>query len=330
MSGVSGGSLGLATYAAHRITVLDRDSTVDGKPVDWLATLEADTLSPTLAWALFVGLPVCFFRKDGGTDRAEVLEGAWEDAWPTARSPLEQGFLRTAYRRSLPFLLLNGTKVQEGCRFNNSILDLGVEGEPSRAPSESRLVDDCLALRLFERDTAERFNVDAHDRQGWTLAATEDLVDYLCAHKGQRQDVRLSTAALLSARFPLISPSGRIVRCATGAGKDRDATDDQERAINVVDGGYFDTPAASTAVELWSAISERVHELNRARDESGEPCIVPMLLQIDNHYADIRGQPTSRPAESDVPCAPSVAAGRAERHKKGSWPRFSSVEVCLG
>jgi hypothetical protein len=316
MSGVSGGSLGLATYAAHRISVLEGNSMVEGKPVDWLATLEADTLSPTLAWALFVDVPVSFVRKDGGTDRAEVLERAWEGAWPQALSPLEQGFLRTGARPSIPFLLLNGTKVQDGCRFNNSILDLGVEGEPSRAPSERRLVDDCLALRLFERDTAERFSVEAADREAWTLGATEDLVDYVCVDKDRRQDVRLSTAALLSARFPLISPSGRIVRCVTDRGTGRDNDDggdeDQERAINVVDGGYFDTSASSTALELWAAVSERVHAFNRTREKSGQPCVVPMLLQVDNHYADVRGQPTSRPAEMDVPLR-TLRTGRTSR-----------------
>ena len=52
-------------------------------------------------------------------------------------------------------------------------------------------------------------------------------------------DLRLSTAALLSARFPIISPAGVLRNDADASFGDR-----------VVDGGYFENSGLSTAPTL--------------------------------------------------------------------------------
>lgn len=274
-SGVSGGSLGLAAYAAHLAN--------PGPGADWPeARLGDEYLAPTVGWALFVDLPLALIRRDGGTDRGEVLERAWERSWIDAKgkqSTLATGLFEGRRAHPFPLLLLNGTKVQDSCRFETSVLDESIK-LAQRDENNETLVEDCLSMRLFERSS--NHYVKPADRARWALASSEDLVDYLC----KDQDVRLSTAALMSARFPYILSSGRLPKC------------DGSTAVNLVDGGYFDTSGASPVVELWDKLKPQVETQNQG---SGT-CVVPVFLQIDNGYAS---EPSpakrSRPWESSVP-----------------------------
>jgi hypothetical protein len=273
-SGISGGSLGLVAYEAHLSNT--------GPGPDWpAARLGGEYLAPTVGWALFVDLPLALLRRDGGTDRAEVLERAWERSWVDskgAKSTLAQGLFAAERVQPYPLLLLNGTKVQDSCRFETSVLDGSIKLTKPGENNET-LVEDCRSMRLFE-SSSDRY-VQPEDRPGWTFASSEDLVDYLCP----RQDVRLSTAALMSARFPYILPSGRLQKC------------DGSTAVNLVDGGYFDTSGASPVVELWDRLRPLVDVANR----NGR-CIVPVYLQIDNGYAsEPSSTKSSRPWESSVP-----------------------------
>lgn len=310
LSGISGGSLGLAAYEMH----VRREP----RRADWIdERLDDDYIAPVIAWALFADLPSAFVGRSGGTDRAEVLERAWERSWlddlsddstwallasrgpETDASPFAGGiFDLWARGPRLPLLLLNGTKVQDGCRFNASVFDASVEyrrGE-NVEPATVRLAEDCLALRLFEApaEGAEPIYVEPGRRVDWTFASTEDLSDFVCPDR----DVRLSTAVLLSARFPFVTPSGRLVKCKTPGAP----------AINIVDGGYFDTSGASSLVELWSELEPEIERANRGPG----PCVVPLFVQIDTGYADPVGLGSARPVETRVPLL-TLATGRNAR-----------------
>jgi Patatin-like phospholipase len=297
-SGVSGGSLGLVTYAASLVE--GSEPTVrEG----WVQTrFDSDQLAPTASWALFADLPNALLRTDLLRDRAAVLEETWERGWPNwAGGPptgLSLGLFQLRYRtddqgRHLPLLLLNGTSVEDGCRFNTSLLDAAVEARPV-----GRSIEDCIALRPFEAGPS---GVAATERQDWTLAATKDINEFLCGNaKESQQDVRLSTAALLSARFPYVSPAGRVVKCTEPGG---------QSATYVVDGGYFDTSGASAIVELWQALEPSVESFNLRSPDS---CLVPVFVQLDNGYDNPRGpNPNARPAELMVPLQAAVAARNA-------------------
>ena len=299
MSGVSGGAVGLVEYSTHVATAAG-DAT-------WPRTnVDHDFLAPTAGWALFADLPLSFVRRGGGTDRAEVLERAWQNGWGSDGddSPLAGG-LYAQWRDStrgahIPLLLLNGTRVQDGCRLETSVLITSVGSGPGGSPvtADDPRVRDCLALRLFERappdENRPSLYVEPAHRGTWTLGATTDLAADLCPG----QDVRLSTAALLAARFPYVTPSGRLEKCGGGS------------PVNVVDGGYFENSGTSTIVELWDSLRAAIAKHNAT---PGTTCVVPVLLEIDNHYASAPGPaPAGRPWESSVPLQ-TLGAGRDAR-----------------
>jgi hypothetical protein len=96
----------------------------------------------------------------------------------------------------------------------------------------------------------------------------------------RNEDMRLSTVAMLSARFPYISPSGHLKnRCAPSA--------ISAPETYVVDGGYLDGTGASTLLGLWSALAPLIDDHNR--DPLSRAFIVPFVIQIDNGYAEPSG-----------------------------------------
>lgn len=257
-SGISGGSLGLVTYNAHILTP-------DERPRWYRYLLDDDFLSPTLSRFLFIDVPNTFVRRSDVDDRAAVLEQSWERAWPgRTTSALARGFLATQALPRQPLTILNGFAVDSACRVAISRLDTNGR----RGPEDCGRIDN---EPVAPGEPAKGTDVAA------ALDATSDLTDFLC----RDEDIRLSTAALLSARFPFVSPSGRLETCKAGDG-----------TTFVVDGGYRDTSAASTLTELWS----------KALADKAAPPALPIFLQIDNGYDLAKAQQQDkRPNELAVP-----------------------------
>jgi hypothetical protein len=256
MSGVSGGSLGLATWTGS--IVADTGQTSDG---DWVKMrLGDDHLASTMAWLLLVDTPRSFIGFGPSIrDRAEIMELSWEAPWNDQGDTghLSEGMFEQWHRyRQLPLMLFNGTSVNDPCRFNASVLSTTAHASG----------DTCTSLGAFEGQ------VESVD-DSVALAATQDLGDYLCAN----QDIKVSTAAMLSARFPVITPSGRVGGGLSECGSER-------REAFVVDGGYLDGSGAGTITELWHRFEHHVEAFN----ESHAACVVPFLIQIDNGYENPR------------------------------------------
>lgn len=276
ISGVSGGSFGLAAWST---SVTERDSLDDTD--DWVKDrLGDDYLAGAMAWLLLVDTPRSFVGF-GPTirDRAEIMEQTWEASWdPEGGSLLSLGmFSLWDSHRDLPLMVFNGTSVNDPCRFNGSVLSATAHG----------LGDTCTSLSVFE---GRRALVDG----AAALAATKDLADYLCPE----QDVKVSTAALMSARFPVISPSARV------GGSLAECTDEPVDAY-VVDGGYNEGSGAGTISELWQRLEPDVEAFNASNDG----CIVPFLIQIDNGYENPGVAPAgSTPIEVLVPVRTLIAS----------------------
>ena len=287
-SGNSGGSVGLASWAAHRASGDDAPGTqwVDDR-------LGEDYFAPAWARTLFADLPASLLSLNLGPDRGEVLERAWEQSWVErqtgvrslfegplpSKGPLTRRMQSLALvAPDLPLLLFSGTSVTDGCRTSTSRL---------RGAATSGATERCASPDPFAATDARALP----DRA--TFGATRDTFD-AC----QDDDLRLSTAALLSARFPIISPAGRV-DCG------------QPAELLVVDGGYFDDSAASPLQELWARLAPLVDAFNR---RSGDRCVVPVMLQIDNAYISTAPPPDARPRELAAPLT-AFANARSAREK---------------
>ena len=181
VSGVSGGSLGAATF----VTLAGQLSRSDGIPgcrgnqtgrgpfeCAGQTVLSQDFLAPPVAALLFPDLMQRFFPF-GFPDRAKALEQGWERAWGQAGFGedlwRDRGF-RSLWAGSnfLPALFLNGTHVETGKRVITSNVDIAA------SPAVFR---------------------DVYDFYRLVPAGSE---------------IRPSTAAHNSARFTYVSPAGTL------------------------------------------------------------------------------------------------------------------------
>jgi len=250
MSGVSGGSLGMSEYLAHLVDGVEGPKGSN----TWVdEVLGDDYLAAPIGWLFFVDLPRSLIGFGANiSNRAEVMERAWEASWPDSAKGLSRGMAELwETAPQIPPLVFNGTSVNDGCRVNVSTLD--ADGGSPEVPSCSGLGDGLAT-------------VDGH------LGATHDLVDFLCPG----DDVALSTAAGMSARFPLVSLAGRIA-----ADPQRECAGTKDGAVFVVDGGYLEGSGAGTLLDSWEVLSPLVEQYNTSGTGS---CVVPFMLHIDNGY----------------------------------------------
>lgn len=235
LGGASGGSLGNTAWAATLGAAAKDDSTWYSVPF-----AESDPLTQPLAWMLSVDL-VRGYAGFGGPDRAAILE----DGLGRRVNGMHNSFFSDVYGSNgqRPLLVLTGTQVETGCRIAISQVRLTTTGQTCNG-------------------------VTGHSG----APMTSDVLDYLCADDSTVPGgLRRSTAALLSARFPYISPSGRLYRCS------------DDTAIGVVDGGYSDNTGIDAMLELWRQLEPKVNDHNAKSARH----VKPYFLMLDNHYLPV-------------------------------------------
>ncbi|PPK97912.1 hypothetical protein CLV92_10262 [Kineococcus xinjiangensis] len=292
-SGVSGSSVGLAMLRAEELRrdalpdaerAAESEALADGDRAPWLRpAFDADYVAPAVAATLFRDLPNSALRLPlPAWNRAASLERAWQERNPRLVAGTGASGVDGAGPR-FPLLLFNGTSVEDGCRVAVSPLRLA----PSSVPGP-----DCLTAGQFSAAGAAGRAPDG------VLAATEDALTATCPRGGgSARDVRLSTAALLSARFPYVSPSGALLTCTEGTTSD-------ERRTYVLDGGLLENSGADALVEVWAALEPQVRAVNA--DATQPFCVVPRLLLLDNSFAD--AGPWQAAARSPQLLAPAAGA----------------------
>lgn len=297
-SGISGGSLGLVVARA-----LDDDLPA------YTRVLSDDFLGPTVAAFAWRDAVSIALRSPRWGDRAAVLEEAWERAFDgEVDGDLRCGFLAHAWRGAVcdprggtahagtgglryPLLLLHGAAADDGCRLTVSPLNLAQPFADERGPLN------CYTLGSVTTSLRRPDTVVADDTILPALSGTRDIHDFTCVDDGTAGDVRLSTAALLSARFPWVSPTGALTSCSRPTHR-----------TFVVDGGLLDSSAASPLVELWPTVARQVQEWNR---QAGV-CVAPRLLLIDNGYVALNAESApARPLETTAPLRAATAAQNA-------------------
>ena len=236
ISGVSGGSVGASVFASLVNTKVAKQETPSCKDfgVPWLrrtsregrelekdvnAILSRDFLAPIVAAALFPDflqrfIPTPIAQFDRGQVLETVLEAAWSKRFPSAPNPLAMPMLDLWNPQGVtPALVLNATHVATGGRF-------------AMAPFMPRR-DDQRAVKL-EWLQGHLQNSDFEPSAG-------------------NEDLKLSSAAGISARFPWIMPPATVN--ARRQHKDRKNT-----ILRLVDGGYFENSGTDTAGDIIRAI----------------------------------------------------------------------------
>jgi hypothetical protein len=283
ISSVSGGSMGAVMVTAALDAKNDsNDYPCVQKPVDlwwgqtignWRDCFEALTSGDFLT-ADFFGFAFNDMWPFAFRDRAAVLEDSWtrryqtivtradKPAVPSACKGLDCSFLALRPRPGhwIPLLVLNGTSEATGGRIiTTSLAKTYSPDRQARCPT----ADGELNCPLFVQ--ADRF----HDLLTYQTASDAWFgwvgwyERYFLRNAGGN-DVRLSTAAHNSARFPLISPPGSVR-----------SNVDQSIVDRIVDGGYFENYGALGAKELALAI------------HAVRPQLAPLVIVISNDPDDL-------------------------------------------
>jgi hypothetical protein len=283
ISGVSGGSLGAAVYAA---LARDKRAAKNASPTlaafscedhplspsdpslskGWMQSqlpqvLEHDFLAPVVANLFFRDLPQAIIPVQLMTDRAVALELAFEQAWEKscdkrdgkhdngppclARDQFSKSFFLIRENDSwVPILLFNGTHQETGKRIVTSHVQ--IEQPPFY-------------------DTYDFFELAKHD-------------------------LALSTAVLNSARFPFISPAGALVALTSR---------ETRLLVNVIDGGFFENSGAAT---LEEAMERTLKQLKKRRqDVKWIPLVIEIINDTGMAETDLERRSNSRQEGEEVP-----------------------------
>lgn len=256
LSGVSGGSLGVSAWLmSHRadycpqVAALPVTARSQG-PRSATASLGMDFVSPAVAGLFFYDFAQRFVPVALPVlDRSRAVERGWERAFEHLPGRPFSQTLDTLYADcpALPRLLLNATVVETGQR---AVLGpLALDAGDEQACERDRLYLNAMPVMAADLDTR-----------------------------------RQSLAGLVhhSARFPVVSPAGRVERpvragCPT--------------ALRLVDGGYFDNSGVQTVIDL----------VLRLREQSPTP-FRPVLLVVRNAASPLCEQ------QVDAQIAPSRVA----------------------
>ena len=231
------------------------------------AALSNDFVSPILK-AFFtrdVSLVSMFPRV---MDRAGVLEMAWEDSFDDVYGTSRQTSLLSAPLQMAgpspdswtPLLFLNATSINTGRR----VILTPIKTSDPMGTGRSMIFPDSYDFHELlcspYPDPMTKAYPDISPVQ-WMAGIIPSLVSPVTAcvdRKPVSVDIRLSTAASISARSPFVSPHANV--------RDRRA----QITDSVVDGGYFDNSGVVTALNTARAL------------KALDPRLLPFLVQVSS------------------------------------------------
>ena len=327
MSGVSGGSLGVAVYQnlLRQRHGAPRCSGPGNQAEEGFARcsalfLQNDFLSPVLARMLYTDVIADLLPGTLFNDRAEALETEWERAWDKVFGVSEPGLGADLVVRQradaqsdawLPILLLNGASEKSG----------------------RRIITSDVAVASCHETQSLACGKSACEKE----ADFPDSADFFCLTK---RKIRLSTAAHNSARFPYVSPPGLILHPTS------DDPTRVEPVDRVLDGGYFETLGAITLSDLIPRLEAFASDKARPRPvsivvlvlendpgpEDGLHTVmqdaVQRLAGVDNFVPDLLGPPVGLAmARSGHGSYARASLERAEQMASSSRPTFISFHV---
>lgn len=274
-SGVSGGSVGLALTRAEAYTRFGNNTPTARQSIDAARAIrqaganlaDPDVIAAGLAGTV-IGDPVA-----SGTGIRAQLENSgpqWSDraalieqGWATQVPPLGETFPWTAAGSPTGPLILNSTSVGPHCRVLVSQLQTGVT--IPAPPSDAE---------VGRENTDDPDTVGCSSADGQPAAA----VDFADLFAPCLPTMSWATAAMLSARFPYVTPSGRVSASSGPC---------EGNAWQFIDGGYADGSGLATVADLAPQVSVLAAEHN-ARVSAGDArgYIVPIVVYLDDEPQD--------------------------------------------
>ncbi len=242
LSGASGGSVGNAAFYG-----LLKSNENDPKILDHARDfLGQDFLTYTIAH--YLGSDLAGHFIPGLRDRATALSNNM-DYWSADTKNLFHKDLNEVFDTTgrLPILFINTTRLEEGTPAVVSSIKLKGSGE----------------LKGF----SERLDV---------LGLVDSTAE---SGKG---NIQLSTAAVLGARFPYVSPAGSISYKVTKKVKGEKKT--EERHHYFVDGGYFDNSGAGI-------VHEMMQEIEIISNTATDSCYKKLLKKLSFRLIHITNSP---------------------------------------
>jgi hypothetical protein len=273
-SGASGGAVGLAVMYASPDPIAATQELAAAAPL--AEATDGLVLRDALAGLSGIDVDVFGARDaDRFPDRAALLEQAWERAVPALNDPFPaESKANGQPGGEVPWrTFLNSTSARTGCRVVISDVDT------SAATPESPVTADTAGgspngdeRRALESTDCDRAEGDSSIPGSYNLFAAHPCLAGL----------RTSTAALLAARFPYVTPSGVT---AVDCPEMTDPLAEVDQSDQLIDGGYADNSGIGTLIELSAQAMPLVREFN-ARQLMGSvgsvTLVVPMLISIEN------------------------------------------------
>jgi hypothetical protein len=264
ISGVSGGSVGAAAFAAamkdaeQRGGVKIPDTGCADRPgeddpaINAVQVLDDDFWSPLQAMWLFPDLLQQFLpMRVEIFDRARALEHGLEASW----------------QRSITQNDLYGPRQKDKTAnaMAEPFLSLWPQG------FDKSLFTPALVLNTTEVDTGRRRLISPFTFEGLT-----DLRFFpiSCKSDGKIEALPLSTAAVLSARFPWITPSGWYYDPSESG----ECISPQKSVTKLSDGGYFEASGVATALDL-------AHSLKTIIDQRGMNIDIKLVILTSGGFA---------------------------------------------
>jgi hypothetical protein len=258
ISGVSGGAIGSASFLAidNISGEFSGSDDPDQRKLRKLKTqlvshhLRSDLLSPLLAVALYgdslqslLPIPISVW------DRALGLELALESNFQNmGHQELTKYLDNTARDKPQP-----QSVIEEDIKVISNQIETFME-RPLNAPSTNSDYPPALVVNTTVVENGKRF-----------LIAPFSTNDMAHVHPSTTDQIRYSTAAVLSARFPFITTYGTTT------------SEKSAEKVKLVDGGYFDNSGLVTALQIRDLISQQQSD----QDKNSYPVVVIALTDLN-------------------------------------------------
>jgi hypothetical protein len=316
-TGVSGGSVGLtvARFRTADVTVASHIHNL-GKP-DALSVGSAGLFARDPLTTL-TGIP-WGSRDRAWLDRAGLMETSWEqsDGDLSARF-LEPPTPRDSTRFAAELVLASAT-VSTGCRVLVSQIELRPGPDPATPSS-------CADARAPQPMTIDLLDAYGPGRPITPTGSTAD--GGTGSTTGEQRcltSLAASTAAMFSARFPYVTPSGVVGPCT--ADSDPKSTDGTPRpsrpAEQLVDGGYVDSTGLGVLIDL----APELMALIRKHNATAAIPVVPFALFADNGTGSDLG--TARPASIPEVAVPPVGYLTAPGSQNSTHALLQRLEAAI-